>query len=150
MLYSQVPGSGKLRSGLSRLGASAVGHDRSNAVWSGADTDNGNLLLAQIAKLSQAATVQSLSFYVTAASGNLIFGIYDASGPNGGPGALKASTTSFAPKTGWNTAKVVTPVSLPAGSYWLAYLPSSNDLGFLKINVTGNCILQLQVWQPAE
>ena len=112
----------------------------SNAVWSGGnDSDNGNLLLAQIAKLSQTATVQSLSFYVTAASGNLILGIYDASGPNGGPGALKASTASFAPKTGWNTAKVVTPVSLPAGSYWLAYLPSSNALGFLKTNVTGNC-----------
>ena len=112
----------------------------SNAVWSGGnDSDNGNLLSAQIAKLSQAATVQSLSFYVTAASGNLIFGIYDASGPKGGPGALKASTASFATKTGWNTAKVVTPVSLPAGSYWLAYLPSSNALGFLKTNVTGNC-----------
>ena len=111
----------------------------SNAVWSANDSDNGNLLLAQIAKLSQTATVQSLSFYVTAASGNLIFGIYDASGPKGGPGALKASTASFATKTGWNTAKVVTPVSLPAGSYWLAYLPSSNALGFLKTNVTGNC-----------
>ena len=112
----------------------------SNAVWSGGNnSDNGNLLSAQIAKLSQAATIQSLSFYVTAASGNLILGIYDASGPKGGPGALKASTASFAPKTGWNTAKVVTPVSLAAGSYWLAYLPSSNALGFLKTNVTGNC-----------
>ena len=112
----------------------------SNAVWSGGNnSDNGNLLLAQIAKLSQTATVQSLSFYVTAASGNLILGIYDASGPKGGPGALKASTASFATTTGWNTAKVVTPVSLPAGSYWLAYLPSSNALSFLKTNVTGNC-----------
>ena len=54
----------------------------SNAVWSGGnDSANGNLLSAQIAKLSKAATVQSLSFYVTAASGNLILGIYDASGP---------------------------------------------------------------------
>ena len=112
----------------------------SNAVWSGGnDSDNGNLLLAQIAKLSQAATVQSLSFYVTAASGNLILGIYDATGPGGGPGALKASTASFVTKTGWNTANVVTPVTLPAGSYWLAYLPSSNALGFLKTNATGNC-----------
>ena len=112
----------------------------SNAVWSGGNnSDNGNLLLAQIAKLSQTATVQSLSFYVTAASGNLVLGIYDATGPKGGPGALKASTASFATKTGWNTAKVVTPVSLAAGSYWLAYLPSSNALGFLKTNLTGNC-----------
>ena len=95
--------------------------------------------MAQVAKLSQAATIQSLSFYVTAASGKLILGIYDATGPNGGPGALKASTASFTPKTGWNTAKVVTPVSLAAGSYWLAYLPSSNALSFLKTNATGNC-----------
>ena len=73
----------------------------SNAVWSGGnDSANGNLLSAQIAKLPQAATVQSLSFYVTAASGNLIFGIYDATGPKGGPGALKVSTASFATKTG--------------------------------------------------
>ena len=74
----------------------------SNAVWSGGnDSANGNLLSAQIAKLSKAATVQSLSFYVTAASGNLILGIYDASGPKGGPGALKASTASLPqPKAG--------------------------------------------------
>ena len=112
----------------------------SNAVWAGGnDSGNGNLLLAQIAKLSQAATIQSLSLYVTGTSGDLIFGIYDASGPKGGPGALKASTASFAAKTGWNTAKVVTPVSLPAGSYWLAYLPSSNTLSFLETHVTGNC-----------
>ena len=112
----------------------------SDAVWSGGnDSANGNLLSAQIAKLSKTATVQSLSFYVTAASGNLILGIYDASGPSGGPGALKASTASFAPTKGWNTAKVRTPVSLAAGSYWLAFLPSSNALGFLKMNKTGNC-----------
>ena len=54
----------------------------SNAVWAGGnDSQNGNLLSAQVAKLSQAATIQSLSFYVTAASGNLILGIYDATGP---------------------------------------------------------------------
>ena len=75
------------------------------AVLSAADGQNANLLLAQVATLSEAATVQSLSFYVTAASGNLILGIYDATGPSGGPGALKASTASFAPKTGWNTAR---------------------------------------------
>ena len=106
---------------------------------SAGDGGNGNLLAAQSAKLSQAATIQSLSFYVTAASGNLILGIYDATGPNGGPGALKASTNSFTPTTGWNTAKVVTPVLLAAGNYWLAYLPSSNALGFVKTNASGNC-----------
>ena len=95
--------------------------------------------MAQAAKLAQAATIQSLSFYVTAASGNLVMGIYDASGPNGGPGALKASTASFVPTKGWNTAKVATPVSLAAGSYWLAYLPSSSALSFVKSNTAGDC-----------
>ena len=105
----------------------------------GNDSQNGNILSAQVAKLSETATVQSLSFYVTAAAGNLILGIYDATGPGGGPGALKATTASFAPTKGWNTAKVKAPVSLPAGSYWLTFLPSSNALGFLKMNTTGNC-----------
>ena len=108
-------------------------------VWPAADGDNGNLLLAQVATLPQAGTIQSLSFYVTTVAGNLILGIYDASGPSGGPGALKAATASFAAKAGWNTAKVVTPVSLAAGHYWLAYLPSSNALGFRKMNTTGDC-----------
>ena len=45
---------------------------------------------------------------------------------------MKASTASFAPVAGWNTQVVTTPVSLPAGTYWLSYLPSSNALGFRK------------------
>jgi hypothetical protein len=68
---------------------------------------------------------------VTQASGNLILGIYDASGPNGGPGALKAQTNSFTPVVGWNTENVAR-VSLPAGTYWLSYLPSSSNLAFMK------------------
>jgi glucose/arabinose dehydrogenase len=99
-------------------------------VFPGDDSGNGNLLLAQNATLSQPATIQSLSFFVNTASGNLRLGIYDATGPNGGPGALKAQTNAFAAVVGWNTANVITPVSLPAGNYWLAYLPSSNNLHF--------------------
>src|SRR5215469_9031038 len=102
-----------------------------------ADSGNGNLLAAQNATLSQPATIQSLSFYVTQASGNLILGIYDASGPNGGPGALKAQTNSFTPVVGWNTANVITPVPLPAGTYWLAYLASSDSLAFMKGQTSG-------------
>ena len=119
--------------------AQSVTSSVQNAVLSAGDSENGNLLAAQSATLTQAATVESLSFYVTAASGSLILGIYDATGPNGGPGALKASTKSFTPGTGWNTATVVTPVSLTAGNYWLAYLPSSNALSFVKTNASGNC-----------
>ena len=81
--------------------------------------------------LSQTATIQSLSFYVTTAGGNLRLGIYDSNG-SGGPGALKASTASFTPAAGWNTQVVSTPVALPAGTYWLSYLPSSDALGFRK------------------
>ncbi len=34
--------------------------------------------------------------------------------------------------TGENTANVTSPVSLPAGTYWLAYFPSDNNLAFVK------------------
>ena len=100
------------------------------------DSNNGNKLVSQRATLSQTATIQSLSFYVVTASGNLRLGIYDATGPGGGPGAKKAETASITPTTGWNTANVMTPVPLPAGTYWLAYLPSINSLKF-KAESTG-------------
>jgi chitodextrinase len=94
------------------------------------DGGNGGLLLAQQATLSQTATLQSLSFYVRTTGGNLRLGVYDATGPNGGPGALLARTPELTPIAGWNTSNVTTPVSLPAGTYWLAYFPQSNNLGF--------------------
>ncbi len=96
------------------------------------DNGNANLLVAQQATLSQPATIQSLSFYVTSAAGNLRLGIYDATGPNGGPGAKKAETAEITAVVGWNTATVITPVLLPAGIYYLAYLPNNNDLYFVK------------------
>lgn len=94
------------------------------------DSGNANLIVTQVATLSQTATVQSVSFYVGTAAGSLRLGIYDAAGPGGGPGALKAQTNSFTPVAGWNTQPVITPVSLPPGNYWLAYFPSSNSLTF--------------------
>jgi hypothetical protein len=99
------------------------------SVLSSDDNGNGNWLIAQQATLGQSATILSMSFYVTTAGGNLRLGIYDAAGPNGGPGQLKAQTASFTPISGWNTQNVVSQVSLPAGTYWLAFLPSSNSLG---------------------
>ena len=101
------------------------------------DNGNGNLLLVQQATLAQAGTLQSLSFYVTSAGGQLRLGVYDATGPNGGPGLKKAETAAFTPGVGWNTSSVTTPVSLPAGTYWLAYFPSSNALAFRK-QLTGS------------
>ena len=101
-----------------------------NTVFSGDDSGNGNLLVVQDATLSQTATIKSLSFYVNLADGELRLGIYDATGPAGGPGALMAQTASFTPVVGWNTQNVIAPVSLPAGKYWLAYFPSSSNLHF--------------------
>ena len=102
------------------------------AILTNPDNGNGNLLVSQSTTLSQTATIQSLSFYVTTAAGNLRLGIYDSTGPSGGPGAKRAETNSFTPVVGWNTASVITPVSLTTGTYWLAYLPSDNNLAFVK------------------
>ena len=102
------------------------------AILTNPDNGNGDLLVSQSTTLSQTATIQSLSFYVTTASGNLRLGIYDATGPSGGPGTKKAETNSFTPVVGWNTQNVITPISLSAGAYWLAYLPSDNSLAFVK------------------
>lgn len=103
-----------------------------------ADGGNGNLVLAQYAVLGQAATLQSLSFYAASAAGNMRLGVYDATGPSGGPGALLAQTASFAPTAGWNTKNVITPVALPAGTYWLAYFPSSYSLTFFAGSASQN------------
>jgi hypothetical protein len=109
------------------------------AVLTAGDSENGNLLLAQEASLSQSATVQSMSFYVTAAAGELVLGIYDATGPSGGPGTLVAQTAAFAPEVGWNVAATTMTPTLAAGNYWLAYFPSSDALSFEKQNNSGNC-----------
>jgi hypothetical protein len=95
----------------------------------GRDSGNANLLIAQKASLSQNATLQSLSFYVNQGAGKLRLGVYDASGPNGGPGKKLAEGAEITPVLGWNQVQV-SPLNLVAGTYWLAYLPSSNSLGF--------------------
>src|SRR5207244_1892809 len=63
-------------------------------------------------------------------------GVYDATGPGGGPGAKKAETAEITPTAGWNTANVTAPIALPAGTYWLAYFPSDSGLEFRK-DMTG-------------
>ena len=94
------------------------------------DSGNGGLLVAQQATLSQAAVLQSMSFYVVTAAGSVRLGIYGATGPNGGPGSKIAETAQITPVVGWNTANVTTQPSLPAGTYWLAYFASSSSLAF--------------------
>ena len=103
------------------------------------DSGNANLLLAQSADLSQAAMIQSLSFYAQSAAGSLRLGIYSNSGAV--PGAIMGSTNPFTVGPGWNTANVVSPVVLQPGTYWLAYLPSSNDLQFEKASIGGGSVL---------
>jgi Fibronectin type III domain/Divergent InlB B-repeat domain len=113
------------------IGSSSVSIGETNVLGT-ADFGNGNLLIAQRANLTDAATIRSLSFYVTEARGKLRLGIFDATGRNGGPGKKKAETAETTPKVGWNTANVTIPISLPKGPYWLAYLASDNNLALVK------------------
>jgi len=101
------------------------------SILGGSDGGNGNVLVSQEATLAQPGTIQSLSFYVNAAAGKLVLGVYDPTGANGGPGKLLAQTVEFTPGANkWNTQPTTTHPMLAAGNYWLAYLPSSNSLGF--------------------
>lgn len=110
------------------------------AVLTAGDSGNGGYVLAQKTTLTQAATIKSLSFYVTNAAGKLRLGIYDDFGASENPGKLVAATNVFVPTVGWNTQNVVTPVALAPGNYWLAYSPTSNNLGFVKQNNSGYCV----------
>ena len=98
-------------------------------VLSTQDGDNANLVLTQNATLTQTGTLQSLSFYVTTAAGNLVLGLYGTNSA-GTPGQLLAYTKPFVPVVGWNTQPVVSQAVLAPGTYWLSYAPSSNTLGF--------------------
>ncbi len=99
----------------------------STAVLSSTSSNDAGVLLAYKVSLPRAATIQSLSIYTKKSGGTLYLAIYDDNG--GYPGALKASTAAFSPSTGWNTRDVTSKVSLPAGTYWLVYEPSSNSYG---------------------
>ena len=107
------------------------------AVETAADSGNANLVIAQQATLAQAGTLQSLSFYVTTAGGQMYLAVFSDNG--GKPGTLLGQTAVFTPATGWNTKPTTTAPSLPAGTYWLVYAPSSNTLAFRKQNNSGNC-----------
>ncbi len=99
------------------------------------DSGNSNLLVAQRVTLPQSATLQSLSFYISSAAGQLRLGLYDDAADN--PGTLRAQTAAFTPVVGWNTQNVLTPTLLPAGTYWLAYLAESGNLHF-RVEGTGS------------
>ncbi len=96
-------------------------------VMSGQDGGSSTYLNAQIATLSQTATMQSISIYIKAAAGQMYMGVYNNN--SGKPGSLVATTAQFTPVVGWNTINVTTPVSLAAGTYWLSYQPNNDGLG---------------------
>lgn len=92
------------------------------------DSGNANFLAAQPIEVTQPSTLESLSIFVSAASGGLRLALYDASGPSGRPGTLLAETDAVAATTGWNTIPVNTSLLLAPGTYWVAFLPQSNAL----------------------
>jgi hypothetical protein len=105
-----------------------------------ADSGNGNLMAGQGPySIATSASLQSLSFWVSHAAGELVLGVYTA-GPNNkcAGGSLVAQTAVFTPVSqSWNTKPPESPVTLPAGNYCLAYFPSSSSLSFRKGLING-------------
>jgi hypothetical protein len=101
------------------------------------DGQNGNGLLGQSVTLKQPAVLQSQSMKIINPAGQLVMGIYDASGPNGSPGKLLAQTVGFTPVAGVNTQPYTTPVFAAPANYWLVYSPSDNALSFDVQTVAG-------------
>src|SRR5262249_49903847 len=97
-------------------------------ILSGTDANNAAPVYFQSNSysLTQTGTLTSLSFYVRNAAGQLNLGVYADN--NGLPGALLAQTGAFIATTGWNTVNVQAPLSLPVGTYWLAWLASDNAM----------------------
>jgi ATP-dependent protease ClpP protease subunit len=104
------------------------------------DSGNANIIIATSAALSQPGTVDSISLYIASSgvAGDAMMAIYDASGSGGAPGRLVAQTASFALGAGWNTRPVTAPVNLASGSYYLAFLSSSNSTGPVYARGTSN------------
>ena len=101
------------------------------------DGQNGNTLLGQSVTLTQPAVLQSQSMKIINPAGQLVMGIYDASGPNGSPGKLLAQTVGFTPVAGVNTQPYTTPVFAAPANYWLVYSPSDNALSLDIQTVAG-------------
>ena len=98
------------------------------SVFQSSDQNNGNYLIVQDAALAQGGTVQGCSVYARVAAGSIRIGIYDASGPGGAPRRLIVQTPSFVVANGWTMQGVTGPAFISPGNYWLAFLPTSNNL----------------------
>lgn len=99
------------------------------AIEGSVDSGNSGLLIAQRGTLSTGGVLKYLSFYVTSSVGQLTLALYDATGTGGAPGNLIISIPAFSPSTGWNTISI-TPLFVPAGTYWLAYEVSDNAMTY--------------------
>jgi hypothetical protein len=110
------------------------------------DWGNAGLILAQRATLSQAATLQSISFYVKTAVGTLRLGLYDSTGTDGNPGNKLAETADTELVAPWTTVPLVTQVNLPAGTYWLGYEVSSNSAQYLTTYDQGSIVYSNQAY----
>jgi hypothetical protein len=68
--------------------------------------------------------------------------VYDATGPSGGPGAKLAETdpitlSGSADNYGWRSVPVTAPVTLSAGTYWLAFLPDDSLISYRQHGSAG-------------
>jgi hypothetical protein len=95
------------------------------------DQGNAGLLMAQETTLTQAATLQTISFYIQTVDGTVRLGLYDSTGSQGAPGNKLAETPAITPSAGWNAVPVLTPASLAPGTYWLAYEVETNSAQYL-------------------
>ena len=101
------------------------------------DGGHGDVLIAQLATLSQTATVISMSIFVNTVSGSLRLGIYDDLA--GVPNNLVTQSAAFVVSAGLNTQSV-TQVQMVAGTYWLAFLPSDGTQSIPATNNSGTRI----------
>jgi len=98
------------------------------------DCCNVGRILASRAALTAPGTLTGLSMYVTSPDGSVLrLGLYADAG--GRPGAKLAEVAEFTPVAGWNTRSVA-PVTLAAGTYWLAFTHSGST-PFYPVDMTG-------------
>lgn len=115
---------------------SLVNFGHEDGISGNTDSGNSNIIIAQRVSLASAGTLQSLSFYVMTAGGDLALAVYAADGPTApdtlgpGPGTLLDRVAAFTPTTGWNTQPALSHASLSIGNYWLAYEPQSGVLEY--------------------
>jgi hypothetical protein len=110
------------------------------------DQGNAGLIMAQETTLSQAATLQSISFYIQTVDGTVRLGLYDSTGTQGTPGNKLAETPAITPSAGWNAVPVLTPASLAPGTYWLAYEAETNSAQYLTIYNVGSIVFAAQTF----